>query len=629
MVDANTPILVEILRISAITFLYSVSILGWGDLARRFFPASDDSFIDYLSTRLVLGCFSLYAALILLSAGKVLNRTSVTAALAVGLLFALSRLRSAAEKLRQAFRQTSEWSYSQRLLLGIICILAALQVACGFTPLVFYDSQIYQLATPVQFLNAGGFVHVPWNVYSNSPMALQLTLGMSWIFDSTGSTFKLLMTLLGCWILLGAARIASQLGVWASLLAALFVVSYPEFWVWQTLGTVDLPVASLLLFGVIWWQQALRRQSWTLLSLAGMAFGLVLASRYQGIVLIAWSLLAVFVAESFRIPALLFRNLLKATAIVVVIVLIIAPWIVRNYAYFGNPVFPLLYGWLGGSEWSVDQANRLRNEVMGRSLFEASATEMALAPVNALMTPPGNGLFGPILLLGSLLAICAGIGEFRLYGVLGLGGLIIWGLIHPTVTMPLLRFTAPNIILLLTCTGAILASNGFVELKSIYIAIALALASVIISFVLVESFIPVWKSLTSSPGRASVWRANVPAWEAMQFANANLDPAHHKVLFIGETRGLWLNIPSIAPSAFNGPQLAEIFTGLEPDTWRDRLKKLGVTHLLVNSQEWGRLREGWAYFVLPNDSVDKFNRWLQSLPVLFNDQHGTVVLLLQ
>ena len=87
MVDANTPIVVEILRISAITFLYSVSILGWGDLARRFFPASDDSFIDYLSTRLVLGCFSLYAALILLSAGKVLNRTSVTAALAVGLLF--------------------------------------------------------------------------------------------------------------------------------------------------------------------------------------------------------------------------------------------------------------------------------------------------------------------------------------------------------------------------------------------------------------------------------------------------------------------------------------------------------------------------------------------------------------
>lgn len=630
MFDTNTPIIVELLRIGAITSLYSLSILGWGHLARHCFPMPDRDLPDSICTRVVLGCFCLYAVFVFLGSVGLLRPFNVTIGLGIGLALALVQLPATVHKLKEGFRQTSQWSFGQRLLFRVICVLAALQIAMGFTPLIFYDTQVYQLATSVQFLNAGGFVHTPWNVYSNSPMALQLTIGMSWVFDSTGNTFKLLMTLLGCLALMAAARIGRVLGVSASLIAVLFVVSYPQFWIYQTLGVVDVAIASFLLLGAIWWQGALRHHSWSASVLAGIAFGLVIASRYQGLVLVVWTILALVAAESFRNPAALPRHLWKTFAIVAVIATMAAPWMIRNYLHFGNPVFPALYGSLGGSEWSADQARRLEEDVMGPSLLRVSATDIVTSPVRSVLAGPGNGFLGPVLMLGSLFALLAGAGGIRTFAALGLGGLVIWALIHPTVNTPLLRFNAASIMLLLICTGAMLGSERFRDQKGIRVAGLLAFGSFIVACVSVQSFLPVWQSLTNSSMRINFWRANLPSWQVVAFANANLNPAHDKVLLIGETRSLWLKVPFVAPSAFNGPQVAEMFTEKSgPDGWRENLRRLGITHLLINSLEWQRLRETRAYFVLPEKEIDQFNRWLESLPALFNDEHGNVLLALR
>jgi hypothetical protein len=252
-----------------------------------------------------------------------------------------------------------------------------------------------------------------------------------------------------------------------------------------------------------------------------------------------------------------------------------------------------------------------------------------MAPFAALMVAPSNGLFGPILLLGVLLAVIGGAGEIRIYAGLGLGGLILWGLIHPAMGVPLLRFNSASLVLLLTCTGAMLACDRLRELKGIHVAGVLAVGSLIIAFAALQGLVPAWQSLISSRARVSFWRANVPSWRAMEFANGHIDPAQHKVLLIGETRGLWLNIPYIAPSPFNGPQLAEMFASPDPEEWSDKLRRLGITHLLINTPEWERLRERRAYFLLPDKNIDSFNRWLHSLPIVFNDDQGTVVLPLQ
>lgn len=607
----------------AVVFLYLLSILGWGELVCTLLSRWERDFSDYIVSRLLLGCFGLYAAFILLSTVGVLQRMPVALTLACGLVFSLVRLRVVGSKLHEAVREIFHWPFGLRVLLGIICVLAILQIACGFTPLILYDSQIYHLLAPVQFLKAGSLVHIPWNVLANGPMALQLTFGMSWIADPSGNSFKLLMTVFGCLLLLAAAKIGADHGLQASLLASLFVACYPELWLNQALGVVDLATAAFFLFGVFWWREALRQQSWSWTFQSAIAFGFVLASRYQGILLVGLGIVAVLIDESSRNRKATLQNLLKASAAAVVIAAMVAPWLIRNYSNFGNPVYPLLHGWLGGIEWSAAQAARFQREVFGPSLQDVSTLQKVMAPISALLMVPSNGLFGLGLLLGSLVAFGGNSHSLRVYAALGIGGLVMWGLIHPTTGVNLLRFNAAGLVLMLSCTGAILGSDRLREWKGLSVGATVALGSLIIGLVALQGIVPVWQTLTDGPARTLFWRANVPSWAAFEFANAKLDRSRHKILLIGETRALWLEIPFLAPTAFNGPQLDEVFrSNAEPAAWLTRLNQLKVTHLLISFPEWQRFQKRFGYFNPP----PSFNLWLQGLPVLFDDKRGTVLL---
>jgi hypothetical protein len=204
---------------------------------------------------------------------------------------------------------------------------------------------------------------------------------------------------------------------------------------------------------------------------------------------------------------------------------------------------------------------------------------------------------------------------------------IIWGLIHPSPGVQLLRFNAASIILLLACTGALLGSDRFKRWKGIYIATILALGSAVIAIIGLTSLVPVLPALSSSDARAQLWQTNVPSWRVMDFANNRLDPARHKVLFIGETRAVWLKTPFIAPSALNGAQLLELFSpNADPAAWAERLHRLGVTHILICSSEWQRLADGYGYFRLSDEHLSRFYQWLHTLPLVFDDHHGNVLL---
>jgi hypothetical protein len=544
----------------------------------------------------------------------------------VGVAIGLVRVLPGLRVLADALGSTFQWSTDLRVLHGAVILLAILQIACGLTPLVLYDSQIYQLLGPVQFLQAGSLVHIPWNVLTNAPMALQLTLGMSWIGDPTGGAFKLLMATFGCLVLFAAARIGGEFGVRSALLACLFVACYPEFWINQAFGVVDLATAAFLLFGLFWWRDALREHDWRGAVQAGIAFGIVMASRYQGLVSVALAIVFVLIDESVRNAKALRRNMASAAIVVVAASAVVAPWLIRNYLNFGNPVYPLLHSILGGAEWSVPQAARFQIEVMGPALGDLPTIQRILAPVGALLMVPSNGLFGFVMLLGSLIAVSTESRGLRVYALVGIAGMMIWGLMHPTAGVNLLRFNAAGLVLMLACTAAILGSERLREWKGLHAGLALAFGSLIVGLVAMQSIVPVWQTLTNADARTLFWRANVPSWEVFEYANTKLDPSRNKLLLMGESRGLWLKIPFIAPTAFNGPQLDTLFAPeASPSEWLHRLSGLGVTHVLISFPEWERFQKGYNYFRPSNE----FNLWLRTLPVLFDDRRGGILLAIQ
>jgi hypothetical protein len=126
-----------------------------------------------------------------------------------------------------------------------------------------------------------------------------------------------------------------------------------------------------------------------------------------------------------------------------------------------------------------------------------------------------------------------------------------------------------------------------------------------------------------------MYRGSVPSWEAFDYINKNLKPEQHKVFLIGETRGFWLRVPAVVPSAYNGRQLVELFGGdSTPADWREVLAGFGVTHILVHPSEIERLRQKYGYLALSKPEEERLYEWLRSLPKTFDDGRGTFVLAL-
>ena len=614
----------------ALALLYIFAMFGWGSLLLALFANSRSFWNDFASC-LIAGCGLLYLSFIGLSVVGRLHRIEVGVVVAIGVLascaFIFEFIRSAGT------RESSEpWGPTDYLLATFIGVLIALQLTVALTPLIFYDLQVYHLLAPAEFLRTGGLTHIPWNVLTNSPLAIQLTVGMSLALDSSGQLAKMLFAILGTLLCAGIYELIRPAGRRAALFATLFVLCYPDFWIMQTLGVVDLAIAALLIFGTIWLRQALRDAQWRPVILTGISFGLTLGSRYQAVILTTIIVGLVLTEHLIRMrqnPQLR-RTLLQLMLVGLLVILFVCPWLIRNYAHMGSPVYPLMQGTWKAIDWSPVQDSQFRAETLGPQLSEISVTQKILAPVMLLFAYPSNIFFGSVLLLGSLAALVFRKREMRFASIIGLTGLVVWGLIRPTAGFALLRYNAVSIVFLLAATGAVLGSVRFLPKAIPAIAALLATASFVFAMIQLQRTIPVAQSLMDPQVRQSLQEANVPSWAAFDYANEHLDPIHDRILVLGETRAMWLHIPYFAPSAFNGPQLEAIFGGDSgTDVWQQKLAALGVTHLLISFPEYQRLHAKYAYMNLPPAGVDLFNRWVQSLPLVFEDRRGTVVFALK
>jgi len=624
-------VLSEYLGTLALALLYCLAMFGWGSLLLTLIRFNLTSFWNDFAARLIAGCGVLYICFVALSAAALLHRIEVGIVLAVGVLAACGIV---FDFIRTAFTRVAseQWVLTDKLLAVFIGILLALQLIVALTPLVFYDLQVYHLLAPAEFLRTGSLTQVPWNVLTNSPLAIQLTVGMSLALDASGQLAKLLFATLGCLLCAGVFELIRPAGRRAALFATLFVLCFPEFWIMQTLGVIDLSIAAFLIFGTIWFRQALADTQWQPAILSGISFGLAMGSRYQAIILttIAIALVSTEYLVRTRSGANLRRTVIQATVVGLLVSLFLCPWLVRNYSHFQNPVYPLMQGTWGAAEWSPLQDMQFRSEALGPRLNEIPATQRFVAPVMLLFAFPSNILIGSILLLGSLAALASSNREMRLTSIVGLAGLVVWGLLRPTAGTALLRYNAVSVVLLLAATGAVLGSGKLMNKARSTIAVLLAGTSFFVAVHGLQGSLPVLQSLTDPHVRIAFQELNVPSWAAFDYANEHLDGVRDRILVLGETRGLWLHVPYFAPSAFNGPQLDAIFGGNStPDTWQKALARQGVTHLLISYPEFERLHKKYGYLNLPPAGMASFNGWVQKLPLLFEDGRGTALYALQ
>ena len=237
--------------------------------------------------------------------------------------------------------------------LGILVFLGQLFTLLTFaqalTPESFYDSMVYHLAVPAYWLIHHGMMDFPTNFFSNYPYG-----GESFFLNGLAlhgtETAKMLqaVAVLACAFAAGgwAGEVA---GVKARWMAFGLTLTLPLL----TLSAWATQVEGLLTLFVILFLYCLLKVSeggkrWALA--AGLMAGAALGVKYTALFALVPALLLLLFQKSLRRSISIPRVFLFIAAAC----LFFLPWVLKNFSYTGNPVFPYLPNWFSGRQLSSE-----------------------------------------------------------------------------------------------------------------------------------------------------------------------------------------------------------------------------------------------------------------------------------
>ena len=245
---------------------------------------------------------------------------------------------------RKFFETLDERFLTYGLLLLLLALVAA-TILLGSVPPVSRDALTHHLFVPKLWLQHGGIYQIPEIPFSYYPMNLDLlyTIPLAFGNDIIPKYMHYLFALLTAGILYRFLK--KNIGLNFGLLGAIFFLSIPiivklSITVYVDLGLVFFITASLLL--LLQWAEKDFQTRYLVLS--GLCCGLAAGVKYNG--LVSLCILTLFVPLIYQRTAgikrqsngraLLYGMLFAAAALTS-----FSPWLVRNYVWTGNPIYPL------------------------------------------------------------------------------------------------------------------------------------------------------------------------------------------------------------------------------------------------------------------------------------------------
>jgi hypothetical protein len=260
--------------------------------------------------------------------------------------------------MQETSRQTA-----QRIILGglIFALIVAVIVLSGVPP-VSRDALTHHLAVPKLYLKHGGMYEIPSMLFSYYPMNLDLLYMLPLYFgnDIIPKFIHFAFGLLTAGLIFGYLK--RRLDTLCALGGVLFFLSIPvivklSITVYVDLGLVFFSTATLLYF-LKWIENAFKLKY---LIISAVWCGFALGTKYNGLILLF--LLTLFVpfvyskikhsptatnqaSENTKVSIYAFKAIGPAAAFLLIALILFSPWMVRNYIWTTNPVYPLYDRWI-------------------------------------------------------------------------------------------------------------------------------------------------------------------------------------------------------------------------------------------------------------------------------------------
>jgi 4-amino-4-deoxy-L-arabinose transferase-like glycosyltransferase len=279
------------------------------------------------------------------------------------------------------------------LLVALLLLFLASVVVLSAVPPVSKDALVHHLAVPKLYLKHGGMYEIPFMPFSYYPMNLDLLYVIPLYFgnDIVPKFIHFAFALLTAWLLFNYLR--QRLNVTYGLFGSLFFLSMPlivklSITAYVDLGLIFFSTASLLLL-LKWVETGFQGK---FLVLSALCCGLGLGTKYNG--LVTFSLLTLFAPFLYSRKARkrkpdFFRAAAQGLVFFSVALLVFSPWMIRNYRWKGNPVYPLYNGVFNPTKAVPKDPKQLEEQedshpgLFGyrRIVYGESSLEIALLPL--------------------------------------------------------------------------------------------------------------------------------------------------------------------------------------------------------------------------------------------------------
>lgn len=479
--------------------------------------------------------------------------------------------------------------------LAALLLALLLNLAGALGPEIFYDALVYHLAVPNYFVIHHGFAPMPYNFYSDLPFTHGMLYAAALLLKGPALAKLInygagLLTVLAV-LAFGARHFTLRAGLWAALI--FYTVAHTMFSAWST-GTEAL----LTLFATLALYAALNRPAggarW--LWLAAAFCGLGMGVKYTGLFPTLGVMLVCSWQDRER-PAAALKNLAVFTLIASVFT---GPWLVKNWLYTGNPVFPFALKLFGAGATAdpqkltefAGQAAQMGPLSLKSWLLTQWKVTMGRVPNSEYFTP----LFLALLPTAFLLAApagpaLAGLWIFFLVSWLGWCG-----------TSTMVRFLMPAYPAAGLALAAYLFSPGHKELKAVLKAAALAvcLAGLYVAALIFYSQ-GRWRPVAGAVPAEEYLAHTQPTYPyscyaAIKYINEKTAPGS-RTLMIGDEKSFYFKKDFVVSSVYDRTAIVEYAAASKDgEDLYARLKADGVTHLLLNTADAVRLGRDYRMF---------------------------------
>ena len=216
-------------------------------------------------------------------------------------------------------------------------LLVLLSIGLALAPAFAIDALVYHLAVPKAFLQAGGLVNLPNNIYSFFPQQIEmlylfaLALGSDSLAQLTGLGVVFLL-LFALW-----QYSKQKVGESYAWLTPLIFISTPTFFSMASSAYIDLQAAAYVFLAFYSWENGCTRKQPAWFFLMTLFTGAAVATQFTTIIILPLAFLGLAIHGRSH------KNTRQTAGQCLVLVLgsllMLSPWLARNYFFTGNPLF--------------------------------------------------------------------------------------------------------------------------------------------------------------------------------------------------------------------------------------------------------------------------------------------------